>query len=290
MRDEVPVAVPGGTLYPCPDRDKYSRSDPTAWIHAGENGGVSIGLAHGSVEGVQQGEPDYPIPRDAAQRAGLDYLALGHWHSTATYPGEDGAVRMAYAGTHEATGFGERDSGNVLVVDISAAGAAPDVTPVGTGGLCWKQMERDIRHGGDLERLRQEIEALESPSSTLLDLRITGLLSADEQGEIARIGEILNSRLLFSRVDVSELVPSPGDDGWVADLPPGVVRQAGLRLKELTDTGFSGERPEGAFPVWLRVRCWSYMLWFMRCRGDTALADRFGLALFCNFAGGRALR
>jgi DNA repair exonuclease SbcCD nuclease subunit len=60
-----------------------------------------MGVAHGTVEGVRQDEPDYPISRGAPERAGLDYLALGHWHSTATHPGPDGVLRMAYSGTDE---------------------------------------------------------------------------------------------------------------------------------------------------------------------------------------------
>lgn len=81
LREPEPVDLPGGTLYPCPAREKRSRMDPSAWIDAGDAPGIRVGLAHGTVEGVRQDEPDYPIPRDAAERAGLDYLALGHWHS-----------------------------------------------------------------------------------------------------------------------------------------------------------------------------------------------------------------
>lgn len=99
LPEERPVEVPGGTLYPCPDRAKRSGKDPTAWIKPEGGQGIRIGLAHGTVEGVHQVEPDYPISRDAAERAGLDYLALGHWHSTATYAGPDGTTRTAFQGT-----------------------------------------------------------------------------------------------------------------------------------------------------------------------------------------------
>src|SRR5512136_869319 len=159
LREEKPVDIPGGILYSCPVKDKQSRKDPTAWVRSEDKGAISIGLAHGTVEGIQQVEPDHPIARDAASRAGLDYLALGHWHSTATYPSADGAVRMAYSGTHETTSFSERDSGNVLVVEIAGPGASPLVTPVRTGGLIWSVIEKDIREPGDLQRVRQDIES-----------------------------------------------------------------------------------------------------------------------------------
>src|SRR3970282_2759167 len=98
-------------------------------------------------------------------------MSLGHCHSTATYADQDGPVRMTYAGTHETTKFGERDSGNAVIVEIADPGAAPTVTPVRTGGLFWVTMEEELRECGDLSRLRVRIESIEGPGSTLLDVR-----------------------------------------------------------------------------------------------------------------------
>ena len=246
LAEEKAVQLQSGVLYPCPAKEKWSRKNPTAWIAFEEASGFRIGLAHGTVEGIPQQEPDYPIPRDAAARAGLDYLALGHWHSTATYQSADGGVRMAYSGTHESTGFGERDSGNVLVVDIAAPGAAPVITPVRTGSLTWKTIEKDIRSSGDLVSVRKEIESEGDPESTLVELVLKGLLDSGERDEIARIGEILGSRFLFARLDISGIRPSSQDENWLATLPPGVLQQAASRLQTLSDPGFAGKRPEGA--------------------------------------------
>jgi DNA repair exonuclease SbcCD nuclease subunit len=248
LREEEPVEVPGGLLYPCPARAKHSGKDPTAWIAARDASGIRIGLVHGTVEGVHQEEPDYPIPRDAVERAGLDYLALGHWHSTTLYAGPDGAVRMAYSGTHETTKFGERDSGNALVIEIAAAGAEPLLTPVRTGGLSWLVIEEELRVLGDLARVRERVEAIESPQTTLVELRIGGLLAAGDRNELAHLQEILASRFLFARVETSRLCPAPEDEGWVAGLPAGVLRETAARLRSLGDPGYPGSRPEGASP------------------------------------------
>ncbi len=248
VREEKSVEIPGGVLYPCPVKDKRSRKDPTLWMTTGDTGAIRIGLAHGTVDGVPQPEPDHPIARDAVARTGLDYLALGHWHSTATYPAGDGAVRMAYSGTHETTSFGERDSGNVLVVEIAGAGASPLVTPVRTGGLTWKVIEKDIRQPGDLLRVRRDIESQENQGSTLVELHLRGLLAADERDEIPRIEEILASRFLFQRLDSSGLRPLPEDANWLASLPPGILQNVAARLQELSDPRYAGQRPEGASP------------------------------------------
>jgi len=246
LTEEQPVEVPGGILYPCPVRERYSGKDPTAWIRASGESGIRIGMAHGTVEGIHQEEPDYPIPRDAAVRAGLDYLALGHWHSTTTYEDSSGAIRMAYSGTHETTKFGERDSGNVLLVEIRDKGSPPVVTPVHIGGLKWEVMEVDIRQVGDLLRLRERIEGFERPDKILLDIKISGLLFSEERNEIARIKEILSSRFLFGRIDSSGVTLSPDDESWVTNLPPGIIRETGVRLREMADLSFEGERPDWA--------------------------------------------
>ncbi len=246
LKEERPVELPGGILYPCPVKDKRSRKDPTAWITPAGADAISVGMAHGTVEGIQQPEPDHPIARDAAARAGLDYLALGHWHSTTTYPATDGAVRMAYSGTHETTSFGERDSGNALVVEITGHGASPIVTPAHTGGLTWMVIEKEVREPGDLARVRRAIESHEDAGTTLVELRVKGLLAAAERDELQRIKEILASRFPFHRVDSSGLRPSPADSAWLAGLPPGLLQNVGARLQELSDPGYAGNRPEGA--------------------------------------------
>src|SRR5713101_3539094 len=85
LKQAESVEIPGGVLYPCPVREKRSARNPTAWINTDGTQGIRLGLAHGTIEGVSHEEPDYPIPRDAVARTGLDYLALGHWHSTVPY-------------------------------------------------------------------------------------------------------------------------------------------------------------------------------------------------------------
>ncbi len=248
VREERPVEILGGTLYPCPVRAKRSGMDPTVWIPVEEGRGIRIGLAHGTVEGVQQEEPDYPIPREAASRSGLDYLALGHWHSTATYPGPDGVVRMAYSGTHETTKFGERDSGNALLVEIAGPGAAPVITHLRMGGLAWVALEEELRAPGDAARLRERIADIAAPEATLLEVRLGGLLSPVDRDALVRLEEVLASRFLWARLDATRVRPAPEDESWVAGLPPGMLRDTAATLRTLADPAYAGQRPDGASP------------------------------------------
>jgi predicted phosphodiesterase len=231
LREETPIEVPGGKLFPCPVWEPHSGRNPTAWIPAQRTGAVRIGLAHGTVEGVRQDEPDYPIPRDAAERHGLDYLALGHWHSATIYPSADGAPRLAYAGTHETTRFGERESGQVFIVEIPGAGAPPAITTVRTGGLEWITLAADLGESGDLTRLRERLAGMGNADVTLMDVVLSGLLMAQERAELDHLEQILHSRFLWGRLDASRLRPSPADDSWIAKLPPGLIRDAATRLR-----------------------------------------------------------
>jgi DNA repair exonuclease SbcCD nuclease subunit len=231
LREEALIEVPGGIVYPCPVLERHSGRNPTAWIPAERTGAIRIGLAHGTVEGVRQDEPDYPIPRHAAERAGLDYLALGHWHSSTTYASSDDAPRMAYSGTPEATRFGERQSGQVLIVEIPGPKAAPAITPVRTGGLNWVTVAEELRERGDLARVREELDAIARPNRSLVEVSLGGILTAEEQAELDHIEQIVQSRFLWGRLDASRLRPSPEDDSWIENLPPGLIRDAAIRLR-----------------------------------------------------------
>ncbi|OQB75197.1 MAG: putative metallophosphoesterase YhaO [Deltaproteobacteria bacterium ADurb.Bin135] len=232
IKEEAPIKVPGGMLFPCPVSEKHSGRNPTAWIPTEPNNLIRIGMAHGTVEGIRQDEPDYPIPRDAAQKLGLDYLALGHWHSYASYPGPDGIPRMAYSGTHEPTKFGERESGNVLIVEITKPKAPPSIACIRTGGLDWVTIDREIRTQEELTSIREHIEALENPDSKLVEANLSGLLMVNEQTELDHIEQILHSRFLWGNLDISNLRPSPEDDTWIGNLPPGIIQDAAMKLRD----------------------------------------------------------
>ena len=235
LTDNKPIQIPGGVLYPCPVTDKYSTKDPTAWIRAESDHLIHVAMAHGNVDGLPNVSTDHPIPRNAAERCGLHYLALGHWHSTVTFTDSMGKLCMAYCGTPETSRFGESDSGNTLLVTIDDPDSPPETTLIRTGGLRWEVIEKDIRQVGDLGALRQKLEAFPNPQRCLVDLRLHGLLYAEELEIFRHIEDMLASRFLVGRTDFLDLYPSPDDDRWISALPPGVLRDAAIRLQNLAD-------------------------------------------------------
>jgi DNA repair exonuclease SbcCD nuclease subunit len=226
-----PLELDSCVLFPCPLQEKYSTKNPTSWINAMDVTKPAVGLAHGNVEGIPNGEADYPIPRDAAARLGLDYLALGHWHSYARYDADDGVCRMAYSGTHETTKFGERDSGNAVVVEIAGRGSPPKLTPIKTGRLDWRTIERSVDQPQSLDSLVAELSQLAPPDTALVRVILGGVLFPEDRHDLVRIEELLASRFLFGSLDTGELIPAPDGEGWIELLPSGSFRDAAVKLR-----------------------------------------------------------
>ncbi len=229
LTEARPVEAPGGTIYPCPVFQKYSEADPTAWIDANSEPCISIGIAHGNVERTQTGNTELPIPADAAQLRGLDYLALGHWHSTQIFPSQEGPI-AAYSGTHETTKFGEPDSGNVLIVEIPGRGSSPLVEKIHTGTLSWEQLEWQINHPDDLRALVDHVRRWPSPEHSLISIQLRGVLLPEAGEMLERLEELLRARFVFGSCDTSSLIPSPGGEEWIDTLPPGYIRDAARKL------------------------------------------------------------
>ncbi|HXL03528.1 MAG TPA: metallophosphoesterase [Bacillota bacterium] len=212
LRTFEPVApVPGVMLLPAPVMSKESFDDPTTQFRIppemGEDS-IIIGIAHGSlrIPGKFQ-ENDFPIALDAAKRLGLDYLALGHWHSFYVHDDE----RTVYAGTHEPTGFDEQRKGTVAHVTIEARGSLPKIERLDTGTLSWQTLKCDV--SGDpahvVSHIKHEVSKVENPSSTLLRLELKGHAQSDDLQWLEDLEDWLKIRLLYIEIDKTQFVTRP---------------------------------------------------------------------------------
>lgn len=248
LRQAQPVSAPGCVLFPCPLRTRWGSDDPTSWIPAGRSAdAIRIGVAHGTLATMPGAASDHPIAADAAVRRRLDYLALGHFHSTRIYPDAEGRPLMAYSGTHEPTAFGEDASGHALLVEIDAPGAAPRVQTLATALLDWRQLRATVEQPGGLAATRRQLEELAS-SSRLLDLRLDGVLFPEDQADLDAIHDIA-PRFLHARIDSSDLLPPVTLD----DLPEGPVRETARRLVALCDHADQGPAARLALQRILRL-------------------------------------
>jgi DNA repair exonuclease SbcCD nuclease subunit len=199
--------------------------------------GIRVVVAHGNAGELMAEEGGFPILTDTPQRTHAEYVALGHWHSTVQFR-SNGAVRMAYSGTHETTRFGEADSGNVLLVTIPEPGAPPEVSVRRVGGMRWYQVGTGemITAPGKLAEIARTLAQIADPQNSLVEVALSGLLLECDRDEIAGI-ESLASRFLHARIDRSKLRPAPNDEAWIENLPTGAIRMGASRVQKLAGVG-----------------------------------------------------
>jgi DNA repair exonuclease SbcCD nuclease subunit len=136
----------GAALLASPLTQKLSSVDPSrrfvelaATVPAGL---IKIGITHGAlaIEG-KHAPNDFPIALNAASRAGLDYLAIGHWHSWLADT-DDGRIVMP--GTPEPDRFANERSGHLALVEIAGAGQPPRVQALSVNTLTWRSLAFDF--------------------------------------------------------------------------------------------------------------------------------------------------
>lgn len=146
---------------------------PLKGLTPADNARWNIAVAHGSLQITgKSAQDDYPIDFKEIENCGMDYLALGHWHS---FLGDikQGKTLASYSGSATTLGF-EEDSGTVNLVEFSDEGVK--VTRKEVGYHRWISVECGIR---DLEA---RLEGLKHPL-TLLRVKISDKVASNTDVE-----------------------------------------------------------------------------------------------------------
>lgn len=136
----------GVFLLASPLQQKLSTTDPSfRFIELAASlpaDAIKIGLTHGAlaIDGKHQPN-DFPIALNAATRAGLDYLAIGHWHN---WLADTDGGRVVMPGTPEPDRFANDAAGHVALVEIAGAGQQPLVKPLPVNTLTWRSLAFDF--------------------------------------------------------------------------------------------------------------------------------------------------
>jgi DNA repair exonuclease SbcCD nuclease subunit len=255
--DSNPIALgPDATLHPFPVKSRYAGSDPLEGLEElFAQPGIHVGLAHGHLSIVQFGghEQDVRLPIDPVHvsRAGLDYLALGHWHGTQLFKASDGHLRIAYSGTHEQTAHSENDAGNVLVVEIDEKGAPPRIEKVRSGQLRWAKEQLTLAGETSTARVKAVIEAC---TADLMLLQLGGELPSALDAAYRELMTEGKGRFKDLRVDDRELrwrvEEDPAAAPQISDASLNEVA-AELRRRMSESTGRDGEIAREA---WYQLR------------------------------------
>jgi DNA repair exonuclease SbcCD nuclease subunit len=261
LRERSPVHAKNGvTLLPCPVSAKTSLADPFAWIERETGKGIRIGVGHGSVMDRATLPPDdHPIPEDTPQLRGLDYAALGHWHTERRFADE----RMAYPGTHEqmrysnadyATGWQAQSSaqldefagggfGNALWVEIDAPGAKPRIASLPVGHLRWREEIRNVMSAEGFDAAFRELAEAEFKELTLIRVQLTGVLPMEQLAATESMKQML-SRYLYAEIDQSGLSLAPADSDLSAMESRGISGKVLARIRDELDGNPAPDRRE----------------------------------------------
>lgn len=234
--ESATIELPGGgVLLASPCNSKYSAEDPTAWFAKAETAQsqVRIGMAHGTLQRGDIASADssrqqagFPIALDAASRANLSYLALGHFHAADTL--RDGAGLIAYSGTPEQTAFDDHNCGAVNIVTV--AGGVASVTPVRVGTYHWEQMEIPLHEASETAALRARFEAFPDPAHTLLRVKMRGLCTPSSLEQIQALLLEMRERFCCFEDDVEYQVQPETQEAWLELVPPGILSDAASDL------------------------------------------------------------
>jgi DNA repair exonuclease SbcCD nuclease subunit len=137
---------------------------------------VRIGLVHGSTFDMQGYTTNFPVSRDATRDRGLDYLALGEWHSFREIP-EGALAPIVYPSTPEPTSFKEQDPGYVALVWFTRHGNRPRIVRERVARWTWR--EETVCSMTELEAL-----ANQDLLSTVLRLKLDLELSLQEMDKL----------------------------------------------------------------------------------------------------------
>lgn len=190
----------------------------------------AVGMAHGSAyRGGQSERPDAIRP-EQIRLLGLDYLALGDWHSAQeVHPPPQAAW---YAGAPELLNIDQPGSGHVLLVTLHRPGAAT-VEPVRVGRRILRRESADAADVNE-EALRTLLEEWADPD-TVLDLRIRGLRPVDHTLPVDALEREFADRFFRLRIaDVSHprLDPEELDRFEATTVLGEFVRRMGQQIEQ----------------------------------------------------------
>lgn len=171
---------------------------------------LRILLAHGQVESFgDDALLDLDGITSAIAEGTLHYAALGDRHGTLQVTPE-----VWFSGSPEVTDFDdtEKDSGNVLIVDISPEGTF--VEPVSVGKWAFRAVNGSVSSDTELDAWLARIEAIEHKDRTVVKYSLEGEVTIDQQIRLDAAIEGFRDRFtcFYPRTRTHDLVVVPGED------------------------------------------------------------------------------
>jgi exonuclease SbcD len=193
-----------------------------------------VGMVHGSLSIPDRTDRDeVVVTRAEIEATGLDYLALGHWHST--QQGKAGSTTYAYSGAPEPVAVTEGGGERVVTIDERTVGRTR-----------FEKLDVDAATLAGQAELLQQLASRADPD-LVLDVRITGVrpdeldLSTDEVEDQLR-GSFLKVRVRDTSLPALTQGNLPSPD----TIPGAFIRNVEGRIAELEAEGSESAVAEAA--------------------------------------------
>jgi DNA repair exonuclease SbcCD nuclease subunit len=211
-----------------PLRDVHvdSATEPRATWH--------VGVVHGALAIPDRTDRDeVVVTKEEIAASGLDYLALGHWHST--QKGKAGSTTYAYSGAPEPVAVDQDGAGKVLVVslDDAAGGKVVTVEEAVVGQTTFERLDVDAARLNGQSDLIAKLQAKANPD-LVLEARLTGVRPDELDVDPGEVEEQLEGSFLRLRVrDQSTPALSEGAIPSADTITGAFIRDVEGRIAEL---------------------------------------------------------
>jgi exonuclease SbcD len=213
---------------------------------AGRPAAWRVGLVHGSIAIPGKTErDDVVITTDEIAASRLDYLALGHWHSSQS--GKAGDVSYAYPGAPEAVALDQDRAGKVLLVELDVDGAGKKSVAIHehqVGRTRFEKVEVDAATVASQPAAIQLLRERTDPD-LVLDVRLVGVRRDDLDLDVDEIEGALAPSFLKVRVrDASVPALTEGPLPSPDTIAGAFIRDLEARIVELEAAGSTAEAAE----------------------------------------------
>lgn len=220
-----------------PLRDVAAARVPEATYH--------VGLLHGSLAiPGRTDRDDVVVTSEEIAATNLDYLALGHWHST--QQGKAGTVTYAYAGAPEPVALDQDRAGKVLLITLESKAGKTTLTieERQVGRTRFERLELDAAAIAGQPQLVATITKRADPD-LVLDVRLVGVRADELDLDVDEIETAVAPSFLKARVrDVSVAALTEGTLPSPETIAGAFIRDQEATIAELEAGGRTAEAAE----------------------------------------------
>jgi DNA repair exonuclease SbcCD nuclease subunit len=195
-------------------------------------------MVHGSLAIPDRTDRDeVVVTRAEIEASGLDYLALGHWHSA--QQGKAGGTTYAYSGAPEPVAVTQDGAGKVLLIALDEVAGVRTVTieERTVGRTRFEKLDVDASTLADQPELVRLLAARADPD-LVLDVRLTGVRPDELDVSTDEVEDQLKGSFLKVRVrDASVPALTKGNLPSPDTIPGAFIRDVEGRIAELEAEG-----------------------------------------------------